>query len=191
MVLAQGQAHTWGHETVGTEHLLAAMVHEGDGVAGTVLGLLGVTTASVEQCAEAHIGLHWDAPTAGHRRFTLRAKKVLELALREALQLGHNYIGTEHLLLGLIREGDGGAIRILADHSLTPVEVRQAVIRQLAGYAEEKKAGWQVYVPKHKHTLPAQKEIEGAGEGSVWSCECGTAFEYQTLWEMVLNGEIK
>src|SRR5688572_13928235 len=100
------------HSYIGTEHILLGLIHEGEGVAAKALQSLGISLEGAHQQVEEIIGHGENAPTA-HLPFTPRAKKVLELSLREALQLGHNYIGTEHILLGLIREGEGVAAQVL------------------------------------------------------------------------------
>jgi len=112
VVLAQEEARMLNHNYIGTEHILLGLIHEGEGVAAKALESLGISLEAVRQQVEEIIGQGQQAPS-GHIPFTPRAKKVLELSLREALQLGHNYIGTEHILLGLIREGDGVAAQIL------------------------------------------------------------------------------
>src|ERR1700744_1396806 len=108
VVLAQEEARMLNHNYIGTEHILLGLIHEGEGVAAKALESLGISLEAVRQQVEEIIGQGQQAPS-GHIPFTPRAKKVLELSLREALQLGHNYIGTEHILLGLIREGEGVA----------------------------------------------------------------------------------
>ena len=105
VVLAQEEARMLNHNYIGTEHILLGLIHEGEGVAAKALESLNISLEAVRQQVEEIIGQGQAAPT-GHIPFTPRAKKVLELSLREALQLGHNYIGTEHILLGLVREGD-------------------------------------------------------------------------------------
>ena len=112
VVLAQEEARMLNHNYIGTEHILLGLIREGDGVAAKALESLGISLEAVRQQVEEIIGQGQQAPS-GHIPFTPRAKKVLELSLREALQLGHNYIGTEHILLGLIREGEGVAAQVL------------------------------------------------------------------------------
>ena len=128
------------HNYIGTEHLLLGLVREYDGVAGKALTGLGISLEGVRGQVEQIIGQGEAAPM-GHIPFTPRAKKVLELALREALQLGHNYIGTEHILLGLIREGEGVAAQVLQSLGVDLNRARQAVIQLVAGYAIEAEAG--------------------------------------------------
>src|ERR687894_405827 len=112
VVLAQEEARMLNHNYIGTEHILLGLIHEGEGVAAKALESLGISLEAVRQQVEEIIGQGGSSPS-GHIPFTPRAKKVLELSLREALQLGHNYIGTEHILLGLIREGEGVAAQLL------------------------------------------------------------------------------
>nr|BFE64061.1 ATP-dependent Clp protease ATP-binding subunit [Dactylosporangium thailandense] len=121
------------HNYIGTEHILLGLIHEGEGVAAKALESLGISLEGVRQQVEEIIGQGQQAPS-GHIPFTPRAKKVLELSLREALQLGHNYIGTEHILLGLIREGEGVAAQVLVKLGADLNRVRQQVIQLLSGY---------------------------------------------------------
>jgi ATP-dependent Clp protease ATP-binding subunit ClpA len=128
VVLAQEEARMLDHNYIGTEHILLGLIHEGEGVAAKALTSLGISLQAVRQQVEEIIGHGQHAPT-GHIPFTPRAKKVLELSLREALQLGHNYIGTEHILLGLIREGDGVAAQVLVRLGADLNRVRHQVIQ--------------------------------------------------------------
>ena len=132
VVLAQEEARMLNHNYIGTEHILLGLIHEGEGVAAKALESLGISLDAVRQQVEEIIGQGQQAPS-GHIPFTPRAKKVLELSLREALQLGHNYIGTEHILLGLIREGDGVAAQVLVKLGADLNRVRQQVIGLIAG----------------------------------------------------------
>src|SRR5438067_1670634 len=134
VVLAQEEARMLNHNYIGTEHILLGLIHEGEGVAAKALESLGISLDAVRGQVEEIIGQGQAAPT-GHIPFTPRAKKVLELSLREALQLGHNYIGTEHILLGLIREGEGVAAQVLQKLGADLNRVRQQVIQLLSGYA--------------------------------------------------------
>ena len=133
VVLAQEEARMLNHNYIGTEHILLGLIHEGEGVASKALESLGISLESVREQVQEIIGQGQQAPT-GHIPFTPRAKKVLELSLREALQLGHNYIGTEHILLGLIREGEGVAAQVLVKLGADLSRVRQQVIQLISGY---------------------------------------------------------
>jgi ATP-dependent Clp protease ATP-binding subunit ClpC len=133
LVLAQEEARLLNHNFIGTEHILLGLIHEGEGVAAKALESLGVTLEGVREKVEETIGPSGSSGT-GSPPFTPRAKKVLELSLREALQLGHNYIGTEHMLLGLVREGEGVAAQVLESLGADLPRVRQQVIQLLSGY---------------------------------------------------------
>ena len=133
LVLAQEEARLLNHNFIGTEHLLLGLIHEGDSVAAKALRSLGVNLEAVREKVEETIGPA-GAATTGSPPFTPRAKKVLELSLREALQLGHNYIGTEHILLGVVREGEGVGAQVLIGLGADLGRVRQAVIDLLSGY---------------------------------------------------------
>ncbi|SDS88200.1 ATP-dependent Clp protease ATP-binding subunit [Paraoerskovia marina] len=133
VVLAQEEARMLNHNYIGTEHILLGLIHEGEGVAAKALESLDISLDGVRSQVTEIIGEGQQAPS-GHIPFTPRAKKVLELSLREALQLGHNYIGTEHILLGLIREGEGVAAQVLTKMGADLNKVRQQVIQLLSGY---------------------------------------------------------
>jgi ATP-dependent Clp protease ATP-binding subunit ClpA len=133
VVLAQEEARLLNHNYIGTEHILLGLIHEAEGVAAKTLQQLGISLEAVRSRVEAIIGEGGGAPS-GHIPFTPRSKKVLELSLREALQLGHNYIGTEHILLGLIREGEGVGAQVLVVLGADLSRVRHEVIQQLSGY---------------------------------------------------------
>ncbi|GAA1635099.1 ATP-dependent Clp protease ATP-binding subunit [Kribbella alba] len=141
------------HNYIGTEHILLGLIHEGEGVAAKALESLGISLEAVRSQVEEIIGQGQQAPS-GHIPFTPRAKKVLELSLREALQLGHNYIGTEHILLGLIREGEGVAAQVLVKLGADLNKVRQQVIQLLSGY-------------QGKETASAGAPAEGAPSSSL------------------------
>jgi len=128
------------HNYIGTEHILLGLIHEGEGVAAKALESLGISLEAVRQQVEEIIGQGQQAPS-GHIPFTPRAKKVLELSLRESLQLGHNYIGTEHILLGLLREGEGVAAQMLVKLGADLNRVRQQVIQLLHGHRGEEREG--------------------------------------------------
>lgn len=141
VVLAQEEAKMLNHNYIGTEHLLLGLIHEGEGVAAKAMLSMDISLEAVRQQVEDIIGPGQQQPT-GHIPFTPRAKKVLELSLREALQLGHNYIGTEHILLGLVREGEGVAAQVLVKLGADLNRVRQTVIQLVSGYqGKEQLAG--------------------------------------------------
>jgi ATP-dependent Clp protease ATP-binding subunit ClpA len=133
VVLAQDEARLLNHNYIGTEHLLLGLLREDEGIAARALTALGIQLETVREHVEEIVGHGAQDPTGGHIPFTPRAKKVLELSLREALQLGHNYIGTEHILLGLIREGEGVAAQVLGQLGADMRRVRQQVIQLLHG----------------------------------------------------------
>ena len=136
VVLAQQEARELGHNYIGTEHILLGLVHEGEGVAVEALKSLEISLETVRQQVEEVIGRGQDEPS-GHIPFTPRAKKVLELSLRESHQLGHRYIGTEHILLGLIREGEGVAAQVLVRLGADLGRVREQVVQLLGAHAHE------------------------------------------------------
>jgi ATP-dependent Clp protease ATP-binding subunit ClpA len=178
VVLAQEEARMLNHNYIGTEHILLGLIHEGQGVAAKALEDLGISLEDARGLVEQIIGQGQAAPT-GHIPFTPRAKKVLELSLREALQLGHNYIGTEHILLGLIREGEGVAAQVLLQLGAAFDRVRQVVIQLLQNYAgtpEGKarefpgsKVAESVAYAEHLQRVEelAKKEAEALGESKV------------------------
>jgi ATP-dependent Clp protease ATP-binding subunit ClpC len=133
IVLAQEEARMLNHNYIGTEHVLLGLIHEGEGIAARALGSLGISLDSVRDEITEIIGQGQSVP-AGHIPFTPRAKKVLELSLRESIELGHNYIGTEHLLLGLLAEGEGVGAQVLAKMGATLTSVRSEVLKLLEGY---------------------------------------------------------
>ncbi len=140
LVLAQSEARRLDHHAIGTEHILLGLIHEDGGVAAKVLKSLSVSLGAVREKvdevrekAEETIGAAGTPPT-GSPPFTPRAKKVLELSFREALQLGHSYIGTEHMLLGLVREGEGVGAQVLQSLGADLDTVRHKVIQLLSGY---------------------------------------------------------
>jgi ATP-dependent Clp protease ATP-binding subunit ClpC len=137
VVLAQEEARLLNHNFIGTEHLLLGLLRESDGVAARALSELAISLDVVRSKVEEMIGVGQASPEAGHIPFTPRAKKVLEMALREALGLGHNYIGTEHLLLGLLREGGGVAAQVLVGLGAELQAVRRTVVLLAAGSSEE------------------------------------------------------
>jgi ATP-dependent Clp protease ATP-binding subunit ClpA len=136
VVLAQEEARMLNHNYIGTEHILLGLIHEGEGVAAKALESLGISLEAVRQQVEEMIGQGQEAPS-GHIPFTPRAKKVLELSLREALELGSDYIGTEHILLGLLREGEGVAAQVLVSLGAGLDRTREQVIRLIDAGAGE------------------------------------------------------
>ena len=140
LVLAQEEARLLNHSFIGTEHILLGLIHEGEGVAAKALESLGISLEAVREKVEETIGMAGSAPS-GSPPFTPRAKKVLELSLREALQLGHSYIGTEHMLLGLVREGEGVAAQVLVSLGADLGRVRQQVIQLMSGYQGKEAVG--------------------------------------------------
>jgi len=136
VVLAEEEARLLRHNSVGTEHILLGLLHEGEGVAARALESLGINRESVRQQVEQLIGEGQQAP-GGHILFAPRAKKVLELSLREAMALGHNYVGTEHILLAMLREGDGAAAQALTGLGIGHAQVRERVLSLLAGEREQ------------------------------------------------------
>jgi ATP-dependent Clp protease ATP-binding subunit ClpA len=133
IILAQEEARMLNHNYIGTEHVVLGLLHEGEGVAAKALVALGIDLDQVRKEIEEIIGKGQEAPT-GHVPFTPRTKAALQLSLREALQLGHNYIGTEHILLGLIRQGDGVGAQVLMKLGAELTRVRQQVIQLISGY---------------------------------------------------------
>ncbi len=148
------------HNYIGTEHILLGLVREYEGVAGKALTSLDISLEAVRQQVEEIIGQGQAAPT-GHIPFTPRAKKVLELSLREALQLGHNYIGTEHILLGLIREGEGVAAQVLQKLGADLHRVRQTVIQLLSGWTEGAESSGGEEIGVLTETVGASVEMVG------------------------------
>ena len=135
VVLAQHEARTLDHDYIGTEHILLGLIDEGQGVATTALTSMGISLEEMRQAARDSIGRGAQPPESGHIPFTPQAKKVLELSLRESMQLGHDYIGTEHVLLALIREG-GGAAQLLASAGVDLDRAREQVTELLYGHRE-------------------------------------------------------
>jgi len=136
LVLAQEEARLLNHSFIGTEHILLGLIQEGEGMGAQALSSLGISLEAVRERVEKTIGIAGGAPS-GSPPFTPRAKKVLEFSLREALQLGHSYIGTEHLLLGLVREGEGVAATVLVGLGADLGRVRQEVIQLMSGQSHE------------------------------------------------------
>jgi ATP-dependent Clp protease ATP-binding subunit ClpC len=131
VVLAQDEARSFKHNYIGTEHVLLGLLREEEGIAARTLASMGMTLEGARAEVESIVGIGESEVTSGQIPFTPRAKKVLELALREALAMGHNHIGTEHVLLGLLREEDAVAVQILRAAGLAPERVREEVVLML------------------------------------------------------------
>jgi hypothetical protein len=164
LVLAQEEARLLNHSFIGTEHILLGLIHEGEGVAAVALRELGISLEAVREKVEETIGMAGSDPS-GSPPFTPRAKKVLELSLREALQLGHSYIGTEHMLLGLVREGEGVAAQVLVSLGADLGRVRQQVIQLMSGYQGEEAVGGSWTLPVGKEEPPPSASLEVSGLG--------------------------
>jgi ATP-dependent Clp protease ATP-binding subunit ClpC len=168
MVLAQDEARRFHHNYIGTEHILLGLVSEGSGVGFQALSSLDITLDGVREQVASIVG-YGEEEARGNIPFTPRSKKVLELALREAMQLGHNYMGTEHLLLGLVREGEGVAARILSNLDVDPDMVRREVLRRigeepgsdLLGEAETEAAGNRMSFRGRVESLEVGVRVEG------------------------------
>jgi ATP-dependent Clp protease ATP-binding subunit ClpA len=182
VVLAQEEARMLNHNYIGTEHILLGLAHEGEGVAAKALESLGISLDAVRQQVEEIIGQGQQA-LSGHIPFTPRAKEVLELSRREASQLGHNYIGTEHILLGLVREGDGVAAQVLVKLGADLKTVRQQVIQLIGGKRPE--AGGRV--PREGAVVTEVQARLNAVEGSLAAVEArvGTGPDTSDLDEQI------
>ena len=141
VVAAQEEARALGHDYIGTEHLLLGLIHEGGGVGAKALESLGLGAEGLRERVVTTVGTGQQHAAAGHIPFTPQAKQVLRLSLSEALRFGHNYIGTEHVLLGLIQEKDGVAAQVLADAGADLGRVRAEVVRLLAEYQQRARPG--------------------------------------------------
>jgi ATP-dependent Clp protease ATP-binding subunit ClpC len=138
--LAREEASRLQHDSIGTEHLLLGLLREGEGIAATVLSNLGLDLDQIRQAVESMVAQTGGTLTIGEIPFTSNAKRVLELSVEEARQLGHNYVGTEHLLLGLIREGEGVAAKVLADMGVDRKKVREETLKLLGGHPQQPQA---------------------------------------------------
>jgi ATP-dependent Clp protease ATP-binding subunit ClpA len=171
LVLAQEEARLLDHGFIGTEHLVLALISEGEGVAAQALEQLGVEVGAVRERVVATIGVSGSAPT-GSPPFTPRAKKVLELSLREALQLGHNYIGTEHILLGIVREGEGVGAQVLVGLGADAESVRQQVTRILANYQGSESGTNAIAMGTARRFPPLERDrsmsVELVGRNRTW-----------------------
>jgi ATP-dependent Clp protease ATP-binding subunit ClpC len=168
VVLSQEEARLLNHNYIGTEHILLGLVHEDEGVAARALRSLNVRLDAVRGEVEEIIG-QGGSPPSDHIPFTPRAKKVLELSLREAIQLGHNYIGTEHILLGLVREGEGVACEVLVKLGADLPKVRARVLQLVAESSGQGTGGW-IFRPSSELTAvldEAHRVAEARGEAEV------------------------
>jgi prophage maintenance system killer protein len=192
--LAQEEARRLNHHYIGTEHLLLGLIHEGEGVAAKALEGLGISLAAVRAQVEQIIGHGQSAPT-GHIPFTPRAKKVLEGSLREALQLGHNYIGTEHLLLGLLREGEGVAAQVLARFGVDHARLREQVLGLLTGEGEQAGA-WtrlvRMSVPADLHDYDEQlAQVRRQKEAAIDAGDLDTATTLRDREQQLLADKLR
>ena len=161
VVLAQEEARRLGHNYIGTEHLLLGLLREGEGVAAQAIGRMGISLADVRSDVVRIIGELSEAPS-GHIPFTPRSKKVLELSLREAMQLGHNYIGTEHILLGLAREGEGVAAQVLVARGADLKRVRATVLEELQNITPGSRASGPRRTPGGEEALSNAQQLAGS-----------------------------
>jgi len=161
VVLAQEEARRLGHSYIGTEHLLLGLLREGEGVAAQTIGRMGISLADVRSDVVRIIGDTSESPT-GHIPFTPRSKKVLELSLREAMQLGHNYIGTEHILLGLVREGEGVAAQVLVARGADLKRVRATVLEELKNITPGSRSAGPRRTPGGEEALSNAQQLAGS-----------------------------
>jgi ATP-dependent Clp protease ATP-binding subunit ClpC len=166
VVLAQEEARMLNHNYIGSEHLLLALIREGGGVAARALESLGITEEAARQQVEGIVGPRQQDPPRGHTPFTPRAKKILQLSMREAIALGHAYIGTEHILLGLIREGDGVAVRALNGLGVDSNRVRQQVIQLVSARRVQQEPGTGRATGRGKRKLLS--ELRGRFDSLEW-----------------------
>jgi ATP-dependent Clp protease ATP-binding subunit ClpC len=156
LVFAQDEARLLNHSFIGTEHILLGIIREGDGAGARALMSFGISLEASREMVSAMVGMTGRDP-GGSPPFTPRAKKVLELSLREALQLNHSYIGTEHLLLGLLREGEGVAMFVLTNLGADPARIREEVQRIISGAQHEPAS---VTTPDLSDTTLAESQVE-------------------------------
>ena len=166
VVLAQEEARTLNHDYIGTEHILLALICEDGGVAAQALASLGITEEAARQQVEQIVGRGQQDPPRGHIPFTPRAKKTLQLSLREAIALGHAYIGTEHILLGLVREGESPAMQVLNGLGADPTRVRQQVIRLVSARRVQEEPGTGRATGRGKRKLLS--ELRGRFDSLEW-----------------------
>jgi prophage maintenance system killer protein len=192
--LAQEEARLLNHRYIGTEHILLGLLREGEGVAARALESLGISLAAVRDQVEEIIG-HGQITPAGHIPFTPRAKKVLELSLREALRLGHNYIGTEHILLGLVREGGGVAAQVLARFGVDHARLRKQVLRLLTDDGEQAGA-WtrlvRMTVPADLHDYDEKiAQVRRQKEATIDAGDFGTAAALRDREKQLLADKLR
>jgi len=195
VVLAQDEARALKHNYIGTEHILLGLLREEEGLAARVLESLDITVEEVRAQVARIVG-QGDEVTTGQIPFTPRAKKVLELALREALSLGHNYIGTEHILLGLVRENEGVAARILLDFDADDEKIRNEVIRVLSLKTGREPVRTTARLIVHcpscdapvesvgTKMVPGRFAVEGDGTQTCRSCGAVWHLSYRVEWRM-------
>jgi ATP-dependent Clp protease ATP-binding subunit ClpC len=171
LVLAQEEARLLNHGFIGTEHILLGLIHEGEGLAAKALESLGISLEAVREKVEETIGPAGSTGPSASPPFTPRAKKVLELSLREALQLGHNYIGTEHILLGLVREGEGVAAQVLVSLGADLPRVRQKVIQLVSGYQGRESGPGTTVGGGTSGLLRRMRTSPGVPVGKEWSAQ--------------------
>jgi ATP-dependent Clp protease ATP-binding subunit ClpC len=193
VVLAQEEARHFNHNYIGTEHLLLGLLREDEGVAARALGSLNVTLDEVREQVESIVG-YGEEGTGGQAPFTPRSKKVLELALREALQLGHNYIGTEHILLGLVRESEGVAARVLGNLDVDPDKVRREVVRMLGGGRAQRGRGGEAAGRGAEAKRPKTRQLDQYGRNLTTYAEegkldpvIGRAQEIQRIMQILVR----
>ena len=178
--LALDEARTLNSNRVGTEHILLGLVQERDGIAAEALDLVGISLDAVRQQIERITGQGHEAPAPSHQQYTLLAKRALDMALREALQLGHHHIGTEHILLGLLREGEGPAAQVLIELGADLKLVRQQVLRLLDDTADAEGAG-----DAESGGGNGQPKVGTPGRGPEGAGHDGTALEGRMLAQIL------
>ncbi len=179
VVLAQEEAHRMKHNYIGTEHLLLGLLREDEGVAARALGSLSVTLDEVREQVESIVG-YGEEGTGGQAPFTPRSKRALDLAWREALQLGHNYIGTEHILLGLVQERESVAVRMLSNLGAEPDEVRRRAVGMIGGRVTEMRTADHPEASEYVRALRANP-VNARVEGLLVHARCGVTDEERAL----------
>ncbi|MEU6583557.1 Clp protease N-terminal domain-containing protein [Nocardia sp. NPDC046763] len=173
IVLAQEEARLLGHDWIGTEHLLLGILHGGDPIAGQALADVGLDLSGLRERVNQAVGVQENHAPAGHIPFTPRSKKVLEMSLREAIRLQHNYIGPEHLLLALVAEGSGVASQVLISESATPDDLRGRIDARMAASprptaAPSAEAELRQRITELEHRVAElERRLGGPGSGTV------------------------